>query len=112
MKINHDNTPRSPLATCCLNAAVMLEMADDGIRRDVNAMQRIQKANRGQALLLRQAADLADALTRALLHAQEALAWHGAEGFEIGGELVGDVVRAALAKTGTVGEAKTSERTR
>jgi hypothetical protein len=99
MKIEHDGAKRSPLATCCLNAAIMLEMADDGTRRDLNALQRIQKANRGQAQLLREAANLADALVLALLHAQEALAWHDAEGFEVGGKIVGDVVRETLAKS-------------
>jgi hypothetical protein len=34
----------------------------------------------------------------ALLHAQEAVLWYGAEEFEIGGKNLGDVLRAAIAK--------------
>jgi len=57
---------RSTIAHCCLNAAAMLDLADSGERRDINSLQRCQKANRGQAELLRNAANLADELWAAL----------------------------------------------
>ena len=37
-------------------------------------------------------------LLAALLHAQEASAWYGADKFEIGGQLLGDVLRSAITK--------------
>lgn len=42
--------------------------------------------------------DLRAEMLAALRHAQEALAWYGAEKFEENGKLVGDVVRDAIAK--------------
>ncbi len=47
------------IAICCRNAAIMLEIADEA-EPDKEKRSRIQKANRGQAKLLRECADRLD----------------------------------------------------
>jgi len=100
---------RTTIAQCCLNAAAMLDIADDGQRRDINAMQRLQKANRGQAELLREAARIADELAAALL----ALAVLGEQGMKPDynewltfHDKVAHVAREALSKVTIFSDAK------
>ena len=52
-------TDLEAIAACCINAAAMLNMADDGQKRDKDALNRLQRSNKGQAELLRKAADMA-----------------------------------------------------
>ena len=51
-------TEYEAIATCCRNAAKMLEIADDGKKRSAEENKRLQNANCGQAELLRQAAEM------------------------------------------------------
>lgn len=86
--------PRSAVAQCCINSAVMLRFADSGELSTKEKLAAVRKANEGQARLLEGAADIADEMLAALREIVE----------PTGGDVVDalkrarDIARAAIAK--------------
>jgi hypothetical protein len=106
----------SPVARCCLNAAVMLELADIG-ERNAEKRIRLQKANRGQAEFLRTAAEVADDLLAMTQLLERSLVYEIAKSKREGDDEGANMkrltlvqVRAVLAKaTGTPGVDRTGD---
>jgi hypothetical protein len=90
---------KNALAICCLNSAAMLDLPLPS-RPSVHEIQRIEKTQRGQAGLLRGAAEISEELLAALYHAQDAIQMLAPnfEAMGLGGKKTLDIINEAVAK--------------